>query len=300
LGVSKSASAEDVKKAYRKLAMKYHPDRNKGDKAAEERFKDVSEAYAVLSDPEKKKQYDMFGADGFQNRFSQEDIFRGFDFGSIFSEFGFGGGGRSQNIFSQMFGGMGGQGQRHFKGGGRFGGHGQGARGQNLVYELSMTLEELLDTTQKIVSFQVDGRQEEISVKVPAGIKSGHKLRLRGKGQPGMYGGPSGDLFIQIRVMEDPLFRREGDDLYLKHRIKFSEAVLGTETEITTIDKKLLKLRIPPGTQNGAKFRLKGYGLPHMKEGGRGDAYAEISVDVPKELDDKQEALLESLAKAGL
>jgi len=144
LGVSKSASAEEIKKAYRKLALKYHPDHNKGDKTAEAKFKDLSEAYAVLSDPEKKKQYDMFGAEGFQNRFSQEDIFRGFDLGSIFSEFGVGGGGRSQNIFGQMFGGMGGQGQRHYRTGG-FRGQNQAMKGQDLLYELPLTLEELFE-----------------------------------------------------------------------------------------------------------------------------------------------------------
>ena len=299
LGLSKSASAAEIKKAYRKLALKYHPDHNKGDKAAEAKFKDLSEAYAVLSDPEKKKQYDMFGAEGFQNRFSQEDIFRGFDFGSIFSEFGFGGGGRSQNIFSQMFGGMGGPGQRHYHSGG-YGGRSQAMKGQDLLYELSLTLEELFENTNKIISYQLDGRQESVSVKIPAGIPAGRKLRLRGKGQAGPYGGPPGDLYVKITVLDHPVFRRENDDLYLKQAIPFSDAVLGTEIEVPTIDKKLLKLKIPAGTQNNAKFRLKGYGLPHMNGQGRGDAYAEISIQVPKKLNKQQKALVESLKKEGL
>ncbi|MBW2118517.1 MAG: J domain-containing protein [Deltaproteobacteria bacterium] len=299
LGVSKSASVEEIKKAYRKLALKYHPDHNKGDKEAEARFKDLSEAYAVLSNPEKKKQYDMFGAEGFQNRFSQEDIFRGFDFGSIFSEFGFGGGGRSQNIFSQMFGGAGGPGQRHYRTGG-FRGQNRAMKGQDLLYELPLTLEELFETNSKIISYQLDGRQETVSVKIPAGIAAGRKLRLQGKGQAGPYGGPAGDLYVKIRVLDHPVFRRENDDLYLKQIISFSDAVLGTEIEVSTIDKKLLKLRIPPGTQNNAKFRLKGYGLPHMKGQGRGDAYAEISIAVPKKLNKKQKAIVESLKKEGL
>ena len=146
LGVSKLASPEEIKKAYRKLALKYHPDHNKGDKSAEAKFKEISEAYAVLSDQEKKKQYDMFGAEGFQSRFSQEDIFRGFDFGSIFSEFGFGGGGKTQNIFSQIFGGRGGTGHYNFRSGGSpfesssngFSGHRQGVKGQDLIYKLSV------------------------------------------------------------------------------------------------------------------------------------------------------------------
>ncbi|MCD4717625.1 MAG: DnaJ domain-containing protein [Desulfobacterales bacterium] len=299
LGVSKSASKDEIKKAYRKLALKYHPDHNKGDKAAEANFKDLSEAYAVLSDPEKKKQYDMFGAEGFQNRFSQEDIFRSFDFGNIFSEFGFGGGGRSQNIFSQMFGGTGGQGQRHYRTGG-FRGQNQAMKGQDLLYELPLTLEELFETANKIISYQMDGRQETVSVKIPAGIPAGRKLRLRGKGQAGPYGGPAGDLYVKISVLNHPVFRRENDDLYLKQIISFSDAVLGTEIEVPTIDKKLLKLRVPPGTQNNAKFRLKSYGLPHMNGQGRGDAYAEISIEIPKKLTKKQKKVLESLKEEGL
>ena len=308
LETSKSASAGEIKKAYRKLALKYHPDHNKGDKSAEAKFKEISEAYAVLSDTEKKKQYDMFGAEGFQNRFSQEDIFRGFDFGSIFSEFGVGGSGNSQNIFSQMFGGAGGPGKRQYRSSGSpfghssagFGGHSQRAKGQDLIYELPVTLEELSRTANKIISYQMDGRQEQVSVKIPAGIPAGHKLRLRGKGEPSPYGGPPGDLFIQISVLAHPVFRRVNDDLYFKHKIKFSESVLGTEIEVPTIDQKTLKLKIPPGTQDNAKFRLKGYGLSHMKGGGKGDAYAEISIAVPKKLNKKQESIVKSLKEAGL
>ncbi len=308
LGVSKSASPGEIKKAYRKLALKYHPDQNKGDKSAEAKFKEISEAYAVLSDPEKRKSYDMFGAEGFQNRFSQEDIFRGFDFGSIFREFGFGGGGRSGDIFSQIFGGMGGGRQHHYQSGGSpfgsysrgFQGHTQAAKGQDLVYELSMPLEEVAKTTNKIISYQMDGRQEKVSVKVPAGISDGKKLRLKGKGGPSPDGGQPGDLYIQIKVLDHPIFRRVNDDLYLKHQIKFSEATLGTEIEVPTIDQKRLKLKIPPGTQNNAKFRLKSYGLPHTNGEGRGDAYAEINIEVPKKLDKKQKSLIKSMAEVGL
>ncbi|MDY6881875.1 MAG: DnaJ C-terminal domain-containing protein [Thermodesulfobacteriota bacterium] len=308
LGVQKTSTQEEIKKAYRKLALKYHPDHNKEDKTAEAKFKEVSEAYAVLSDPEKRKQYDMFGAEGFQNKFSQEDIFRGFDFGSIFNEFGFKGSGRSQDIFSQLFGGMGGRGHyRYSTGGSPFGSHGQGfqrpsqeMKGQDLIYELPMTLEEISQTTSKIVAYQLDGTQERVSVKVPAGIPSGHKLRLKGKGQTSPYGGPPGDLYVQVQVRDHPVFRREGNDLYFKQPLTFSEATLGTEIEVATIDQKHLKLKIPAGTQSNAKFRLKECGLPHMKGNGRGDAYAEITITVPKKLNKKQKAILKSLAEEGL
>jgi len=309
LGVSKDASAGEIKKAYRKLALKYHPDQNKGDKSAEDKFKEISEAYAVLSDSEKRKNYDMFGAEGFQHKYSQEDIFRGFDFGSIFSEFGFGGSGRGANPFSQFFSGTGGAGQRrHHSTGSPFGSCGGGGchsqaqspKGSDLIYELSMTLEDLMQTTDKVISYQLNGKPEKVSVKIPAGISEGKKLRLRGKGHPSPYGGQPGDLYVKIKVLAHPVFRLENNDLYSKHTISFSSAVLGTELEIPTIDQKLLKLKIPPGTQNNAKFRLKSYGLPTSNGNGRGDAYAEINIEVPKNLNRKQKSLVKSLVEAGL
>ena len=293
LGVDKSASPAEIKKSYRKMALKYHPDHNEGDKSAEAKFKDLNEAYAVLRDPEKKQQYDMFGAEGFQNRFSQEDIFRDFDLGSIFKEFGFGRGGRGQGGYSQMFGG----------GGGGFDGfqnRQQRMKGQNLIYELHMTLEELIQPTSKTIAYQINGRHEQVSVKVPAGIKGGQKLRLQGKGQPGPNGGLPGDLFVQIKETSHPLFRREDADLYLKQKIRFSQAVLGADIEVSTLEKKVLKLKIPPGTQNNAKFRLKNFGLPIYNGSGKGNAYVEINIDVPKELTDEQKELVASLAKAEL
>lgn len=300
LGVAKSASKDEIKKAYRKMALQYHPDRNKGDKAAEDRFKEISEAYAVLSDSEKKKQYDMFGADGFQQRYTQDDIFRDMDFGSIFKEFGFGGGGRGgSHIFSQIFGGTGGRPQ--YGHGGPFGGgQPRGVKGQDLIYELPVTLEEAVNTTEKVIAYQVDGRQERISTKIPAGISTGKKLRLTGKGNPGAYGGPNGDLYVQIKVLDHPLFKREGDDLILARKIKFSDALLGTELDVPTIDKKTMRIKIPAGTQNNAKFRLKGQGMPHMNKKGRGDAYVQVTVEVPKKLDKKQKALAEELRGVGL
>jgi curved DNA-binding protein len=203
---------------------------------------------------------------------------------------------------------MGGTGQHHYQNSGSpFGsfsggshGHTQDIRGSDLIYELSMPLEDVIQTTEKVISYQVDGRQEKVSVKVPAGISDGKKLRLKGKGNPSPYGGQPGDLYIKIKIMDHPTFKRENNDLYSKHEIKFSEAVIGTELEIPTIDQKRLKLKIPPGTQNNAKFRFKNYGLPHANNKSRGDAYAEISVAVPKKLNKKQKNLIKSLAELGL
>ena len=306
LGISKKSTDDQIKKAYRKLAMKYHPDRNKDDKAAEEKFKDVSEAYAVLSDKEKRKQYDMYGSEGFRNKFSQEDIFRDFDFGSIFSEFGFGGRGRSQGGFNNIFGGMGGG---NFRGGsspfgGPFGAHNarpQPIKGKDIIYELSLALEDVLENSEKMIAYQGNNsKQERISVKIPAGISTGKKLRLTGKGDPGINGGPNGDLYIKINIPDHPVYKRDGDDIIMTHVIKFSEAALGSEIEVQTIDKKTLRLKVPAGTQNSARFRLKGYGMPRMNEKGRGDAYVSVNIDVPKKLNKKQEEAIKKLSETGI
>jgi curved DNA-binding protein len=311
LGVNKSASTEDVKKAYRKLAMKYHPDRNKDNKAAEEKFKEISEAYAVLNDPEKKKQYDMFGAEGFQQRYSQEDIFRGFDFSDILKEFGFGniGGakrGGGSGIFTHIFSGPS-KGPRYrtkvdpyssaFT---DFGGRTAGLKGQDVIYELPIHLEDIVKTKEKTISYNFGGKHQQIRVKIPAGIGNGKKLRLAGKGQPGPEGGPPGDLYIKIKILDHPIFQRQGDDLYMNRAIKFSEAALGAKIEVPTIDGKRLSLKIPAGAQSGSKMRLRSCGMPRMDGGGIGDAYVKIQVAVPKKLNKKQRALLEELKDSDL
>lgn len=301
LEVPRTATQEEIKKSYRKLAMKYHPDRNKGDKTAESKFKDINEAYAVLSNEEKRKQYDTFGAEGFGRRFSQEDIFRDFDFSSIFKEFGFGAGG---NIFSQFFGGAG-QGFSGGRGYGRdagfqgFQGRPQMMKGQDLTYELALSLEEAAASTTKVISYREGGKQETVSVKVPAGISTGKKLRLSGKGAASPHGGPNGDLYVLIRVLDHPVFKRDGDNLTLTREIKFTEALSGAEIDVPTIDQKTLRLKIPPGTQNHAKLRMKGYGMPRMDGDGRGDAYVQVSVAVPAKLNKKQKALLKEMEEAG-
>ena len=295
LGVKKTASENEIKKAYRKLAMKYHPDHSKGDKSAEETFKKISEAYAVLSDKEKRKQYDTFGSAGFQQRYSQEDIFKGSDFESILSEL-FGGSGR--------FGG-GGKGMRFsFDGGGPFGSYQRKQqahpKGSDLEYELPLTLEEVAAGTQKIVSFQHKGRSEKITVKIPKGMISGKKLRIAGKGEPSPYGGPAGDLYIKSKVLNNPVYDVQAQDLYINRDINLSEAILGTNISVPTLSGKELKLKIPAGTKHKTKMRLSGHGLPHMHGKGQGDLYVHIHVNMPKRLTKKQKGLIEQLAETGL
>jgi curved DNA-binding protein len=294
LGVDKSASSADIKKAYRKLAMKYHPDHAKGDKAAEDKFKKISEAYAVLSDAEKRKQYDTYGSADFQQRFSQEDIFRNFDFGDIFREFGFGGRGAATGDGGFRF---------TFGGAPPFGGRRtQQAtpKGSDLVYEMPLTLQEVVTGANKAVSFQHQGRSENITVKIPKGMISGKKLRLAGKGEPSPYGGPAGDLYIKSVVMDDSIFSAEEHDLYVNREIKLTQAILGTQISVPALDGKEMTLKIPPGTRHKTKMRLGGMGLPHMKGGGRGDLYIVVLVHIPQHLTAEQERLVAQLAQAGL
>ena len=183
----------------------------------------------------------MFGAEGFQNRYSQEDIFRDFDIGSILRNSVSAAVPEAGGGYNRMFGS--GFGPRGFDG---FQNRESRVKGQNLIYELPMTLEELIQTTNKTITYQINGRNEQVSVRVPAGIKGGQKLRLQGKGQPGRNGGPPGDLYVQIKETPHPVFRRDNADLYMKQKIRFSEAVLGADIEVPTLEKKVLKLKIPP------------------------------------------------------
>jgi curved DNA-binding protein len=287
LGVKKGASIEELKKAYRKLAVKYHPDKNPGDKQSEERFKEINEAYAVLSDPKKKEQFDQFGSNNFHQRFSQEDIFKGFDVGDLFKEQGFG----TEDIFSRIFGDA----MRRQRGGqGRM-----AAKGEDFNMEVQVTFRDAYDGGEKRVAFMRDGAREELSVKIPAGIESGAKLRVTGRGGPGRMGGPSGDLFLTVIVGPDPLFQREGADIVHTHEVRFSEAALGGSIDVPTME-GTKRLKIPAGIQPGTKVRLKGLGFHQAGKKERGDLYVRIGVKVPEKLTTRQRELLELLAGEGL
>ncbi|MDR9502053.1 MAG: J domain-containing protein [Desulfurivibrionaceae bacterium] len=299
LGVDKTADSAAIKKAYRKLAMKYHPDKTAGDKAAEEKFKQANEAYAVLSDPEKRKEYDTYGSSDFSQRYSQEDIFRGSDLGSILREFGmnFGGGfsqsGGAGSPFESFFSQSSGLGPDQGRGFQQ-----RAAKGQDMIMELWVTLEEVVSGTERTISLA--HLNDKVSVKIPPGIESGKRLRVTGKGAPSPMGGPAGDLFLKINVQPHTLFKQDGATLIHEKKIPFSQAALGTKVTIPTLEGKELSVKIPAGMQSGGKLRLKGKGLPQGPKGPRGDLMVKIDIEVPKELSAEQEKLLQELQKTGL
>jgi curved DNA-binding protein len=306
LGVNRSATPEEIKKAYRKLAQKYHPDKAKGNKKeAEAQFKKISEAYAVLSNAEKRKQYDDFGSqEAFRAKYSQEDIFRGFDFSDIFDT------GISEGIFGRLFGGLGGRGARPGAGGRtrvyRYGGP-EGfqdmappIKGEDLQIEVSITLHEMAFGAEKAISFARSSQPEKLTVKVAAGTLPGKRLRIPEKGRPSPTGGPSGDLYVKLKEVEHPVFKRDGNDLYVDRHIRFTESALGTKVTVPTLDGKTMSLKVPPGTNSLTKMRLKNYGLPLATGKARGNQYVRIIVDIPDTLTKKQKTLLEELAREGL
>lgn len=303
LGLDRKASEDQIKKAYRKMAMKHHPDRNTDNPQAEEKFKEVSEAYAVLSDKKKKREYDNFGAEGFRKKFSHEDIFRDFNANEIFESFGarFGGGDPLQGIHEM------------FSSGGRLsdsledvlGGRGFGAgggqrtqQGQDLESTLSITFEEAALGAEKRIGMQRNSKRGEIAVKIPPGMGDGGKLRLKGKGDPSPFGGPPGDLYIKIRVEPHPVFKRDGDDIVVDLEISLTGALLGATAEVPTLS-GLKNLKIPPGTQSHSKLRLKGLGIGAAKKE-KGDQLVRILVKIPKELTDEQRESVEAIKELGL
>ncbi len=304
LGVDKTASEDEIKKAYRKLALKYHPDRNPGDKTAEERFKDINEAYAVLSDPKKRKQYDMMGAEGFGRQFSQEDIFSNVDFDSILRDIGlnlgsffgdmFGGGSRRRRPggFGQNFGGFGGFGANPWAGQA----NSQAMRGQDMQMELPISIYEAVHGGQRVLQVPGAGR---VTVKIPPGVTTGKKLRLRGKGGPSPMGGQPGDLFLILKIQPDTNCHVEGRDIHCDVQIPLSALVLGGSVSIQTPHGEK-KVKIKPGTRADAKLRLAGLGLPAMGSDPKGDLYCRLVPKLPENPSKTVRALFEQLRKEGL
>ncbi|MBI2603054.1 MAG: DnaJ domain-containing protein [Deltaproteobacteria bacterium] len=288
LGVEKGSSTDEIKKAYRKLALKYHPDRHAGNKEFEEKFKKISEAYAVLSDPQKKKQYDTFGSADFHQRYSTDDIFRGTDFGSVFEEMGLGG---FESILGRMFGGF---------GGGRAGGFHPPVRGQDLEYELQVSFDEAYKGAERQLDLDLGrGERRSLKLKIPAGVKAGGRLRVAGKGGKSPTGGHGGDLYVKIDVAPHPDFTRNGNDIESSMGLKISEALLGTTREIATPE-GVRKLKVPAGVKGGTKIRLRGLGFPIVGKNERGDFYAVVELIIPKHLSSKQKKIAEQLQAEGL
>ena len=308
LGVDKKASQDDIKRVFRKLARKYHPDLNPNDATAKDKFQAINEANEVLSDPEKRKKYDEYGehwkhADEFeaQKRAQQQaggfGGFGGAGFGGSGAGFGTDGGGTYwyssdgqefsgsnaggfSDFFEQMFGGMGGRGRRS-----------HGFRGQDYTTELQVSLTDAAKTHKQIIT--VNGKNLRITI--PAGIADGQTIKLRGQGGPGVNGGPAGDLYITFHIPEDSRFKRVGDDLYVTVPLNLYTAILGGEQIVETMDSKA-KLKVKPGTQNNTKVRLRGKGFPVYKEEGKfGDMIVTYSIDIPTNLTDKQKELFREI-----
>lgn len=289
LGVQRNAVEKDIKQAYRRLARKYHPDVNPGDAAAEQRFKEISEAYSVLSNPESRKKYDRFGhqafASGFDSHFAGGDA-GGFNPGN-FKDFFAGRGGFGEGLGS-MF-------EEFFGAGRQRSGHAP-MSGQDLEKTIEIGFEEAVrGTTTQVQVTRRDGNVERLQVKIPPGVDTGSKVRVSGKGEAGAYGGQGGDLYIVIRVRPHAYFTRQGSDTLCDVPITLAEAMLGAKIDVPTIDGKTA-MTLPAGTQNGRRFRLRGKGSPALHGGERGDHYVTVHVVLPEKLDARSRELVEEFA----
>lgn len=293
LGVSKTATQDEIKKAFKKLARKYHPDLNPNDPNAKQRFQEINEANEVLSDPEKRKKYDAYGenwkhADEFEaqkQRYQQQGGGGGFwssgngNFSGSFS----GDDGEFSDFFESLFG------SRRGSSSGRR--SSAGFRGQDFNAELHLSLRAAAETHKQIL--EVNGKK--IRITVPAGVADGQTIKLNGQGGPGMNGGPAGDLYITFVIADDPVYKREGDNLYITVPLDLYTAVLGGEQLVDTLNGKV-KLKVKPETQNGTKVRLKGKGFPiYKKEGHFGDLFVTYDVKIPTHLTEKQKELFREL-----
>jgi curved DNA-binding protein len=304
LGISKSADQKEIKAAYKTLAMKYHPDRNQGNTEAERRFKEISEAYAVLGDPEKRKRYDKLGAnwESYQHSGNGGFDWSGYGGKSPFGDSGsfhfegdpesfFGGNSGFSDFFEQFFG----QGFSSAFEGGRARGRtsGYSARGRDIRAELFISLEDAFQGTSK--TFELSG--ERLRIRIKAGAYDGQQLRIKGKGHPAHNGTPRGDLYLTLRLQEHPIFKRENDDLILEKNIDLYTAVLGGKVKLPTLSGDL-SINIPKGTASGKLFRLRGKGMPRANAKGQfGDLLVKIQVDIPTDLSAKEEELFVSLRK---
>jgi len=274
LGVSRKATQEEIKQAYRKLARKWHPDVNPGNKEAAEKFKEISEAYQVLSDPKKRQQYDSMGrAGGFSTGdpggFNYTYTTDGFGEGATF-DFDLGG------LFSDLFEGM-----RAGKRGGRRPGRPSFQKGRDIEYIMEISFEDAFKGVTPTITVNRGGKLEKIKVKIPPGVDNGTKLKVEGKGHAGKFGGPPGDLYIITKIEPHPVFERRGDNLYVDVNITYPEAVLGGEVEVPTLEGETVKVKIPEGTKENDTVRVEGKGMPRLRGGGRGDLIVRFHIDVP-------------------
>ncbi len=302
LGVDRNADEKEVKKAYRRLARQCHPDVNPGNKQAEERFKEINEAYEVLSDSEKRQKYNQLGADWQRWQRTGRDT-QGFDWSQWtggaprgrrvhveYADLGdlLGGQVPFSDFFSTIFGGVG----REPRAGRFSGAQRRPRRGQDMVQPVEITLQEAFHGTRRIL--QVDGRRLE--VQIPPGVKTGSKVRVKGEGGRGAAGGSRGDLFLQVEVRPHSVFERHGDDLHCDVPVDLYTVVLGGEVQVPRLGGRPVMLRIPPGTQGGRSFRLQGMGMPKLRQPEqRGHLYAKVRIVVPKELSPREKDLFEEL-----
>jgi molecular chaperone DnaJ len=309
LGVSKKATAKEIKQAYRKLARKHHPDVNPGDKSAEAKFKEVNQAYEVLSDPEKRKKYDQYGdkwqyADQFDQAGWQQP-YGGHSKGGTRKtyKFVYWGGGGFGDIFDSILGGFGGKRGRRPQ------------RGRDYEYPVEVSLEEAYHGATRMLETQVEEpcssckgegcpscggvgrivRPKRLEVKIPPGVNNGSRVRIAGKGGPGYGGGTAGDIFLLVSVKPDKRFQRTGDDLQVDVPVSLLDAVLGSEVQVPTLGGKKLALKIPPETQNGKVFRLAGQGMPRLGGNSKGDLLARVQVVLPTRLSEREKELYREL-----
>jgi DnaJ-class molecular chaperone len=291
LGLSRTASEKEIKTSYRRLARKYHPDLNGGDKSAEARFKEIQEAYEVLSDPDKRKKYDQFGHNWERAEQARAAGFDPFGAGSGDAHFDFGNGaGDFSDILENLFGGF--TGGTRARGGART----RPLKGQNLELTAEVTLEQAYFGSTKIVTIpSAKGAPRRLEVKIPPGVKTGQRIRLAGEGHPGMDGGENGDLYLTVTVLPSGTFERKDDDLHAEVSLPLVTAALGGEIQVPTV-KGRVALRIPAETQNGQVFRLAGLGMPRAG-GGFGDLFAKMKVVLPTNLSPREKELFAELAK---